>query len=88
MAHEWKVYQYLVEVLLETDGNARATQVIVEYVEDQSTRTARVTQAIIEYVEDWSTRFARVTQVIIEVAEKNVIPRGYLDEASAGNFTY
>lgn len=93
MAHDWKVYQYVAEILIEPDGNARATQFAIEYINDEDTRFVRATQAIIEYVNDQSTRFVRATQFIIEVAMGNHPtpggnPGDYLDEASAGDFSW
>ena len=92
-SHDWKVYQYTAEILIEPDGNARSTQFSLEYVNDESTRFVRATQAIIEYVNDQSTRFVRATQFLIYFATGNhpVIggnPGDYLDEASAGDFSW
>lgn len=90
----WKVYQYLAEVLVETDGNVRLSQDICEVVidRDQAGMHARLSQTIIEYIKDIVDRNARLTQVIIEVAYKNPRDSGnpgdYLDEAAGADFAW
>jgi len=92
MAADWKVTQYLAEVLIETDGNVRVTQIDLEYVFTGDVRNVRLTQAIIEYVNNITTRFVRLSQVIIEVAMKDPVTPGdsddYLDEFSENDFTW
>ncbi len=68
MAADWKVYQYLAEVLVATDGNVRVTQVDLEFVFTGDVRNVRLTQAIVEYIKDIVDRNVRLAQVIIEVA--------------------
>ena len=89
MAHDWKVNQYVIEVLLESDGFARVSDLKIEYVEDQEDRLARITQCFIEYIQDQEDRFARVSQIFIEVIEEiETSTSGYVDEASAGDFAW
>lgn len=86
---DFKLFQYLVEILVQLDGNARVSQFVVEYLIDQASRDARISQHIIETGDEVEHRDARISQFIIEVAFKNVnISLDYLDEAAAQDFTW
>ncbi len=92
MAADWKVYQYLAEILVATDGTARVCQVDLEFVFTGDVRNVRLTQEIIEYVKDIITRNVRLCQVIIEVAYKPARAArssdDYLDEFAENDFTW
>jgi len=92
LAADWKVYQYLAEVLVATDGNVRVTQVDTEFVFTGDVRNTRLSQTIIEYINDILTRNVFLTQIIIEVAYKPAHIAGnsndYLDEFAESDFTW
>lgn len=92
LTFDFKFFQYLVEILVQLDGDARISQFIVEYLINQSSRDARITQHIIETGDEVEHRDARITQFIIEVAMRNtpvvITSFDYLDEAAYEDFTW
>ncbi len=92
LTYDYKFFQYLIEILVQLDGDARITQFIVEYLINQASRDARISQYIIETTDEVENRDARITQFIIEVAYRNraapITTYDYLDEASYADFTW
>jgi len=79
------VYQAFLEILASPDAAARATQVVIEFIDEPHTPVAFVTQVIIEYIVE-PVVIARVTQVIIEVIQHVGPAKVFMNEASNGDF--